>query len=476
MPRLCSLTDGALLAALTAWCAVAPGAAMAQSYHVRTQTSAVFSQRQRLDTSVEAPRLLNQSVELYGFDLLLTPDAPLEGRAAMRLRYDLATTQSAPFALDLLFVGWRPSPSLRLEAGRLWASSPLGLQDLDGARLSWTPTLTRRSRLSLSTFVGRDVQASSAPLAPTTFDAQGLPLQDDTRRPELALIANAQAALTAVDERLVVATAYQTRWRRDEALDHTVTGEERLAAAASIAPLKRHRLETLLAYNASIRRGEHVKAQYLWLGPKHSPARPSISVSASRRRPWFDASSIFNLFDPSPHDDLRLAASSSPRRQLRLGADLWGRAYHGDAGRAPDWFRPDERDARVLGLGLSQRSALALGSRRLRLTTRASHQRGVARSANYPRQWLLDQRAELDLPRLGPTLHARALLLRTASEGHPRRPDEAYALSSILGLDTRAFARARLTLQLEQRATNYGASSLNMYALLTFLTNRERPQ
>ncbi len=446
-----------LLFATSALCCLPSTSARAQSFYVRSLTSSTFTQRQRLDASVAAPRLLNQGLELYGFDLLDHPDAPLDVRAALRFQQDISAPLDTPLALDLLLISWRPTPSLTLSAGRLWTSTALGPQDLDGATLDWRPSLRGHLTPIAKLFAGRDVQASLAPLAPTTFDVQGLPLFDDSRTPQHRWIAGAQAGVVHT-ERFSLTAAYQTRWHAHEGT--RAIGEERLATATHISLFDTQHTQAIAAYNTLLGKTEHLAIQHLW---SISPSN-HLSGGASRRRPWFDAASIFNLFDPSPHDDLWAAYRHTVSRSTTLNLRSWLRTYHGNPEDLNSFDQP--LDARALGLHLTQRSTWKRPTHTLGVTTRASYQHSIPASAEYPHQWLLDGRVDLALPSKGPALFARAIALRTTRPEHHRLPMRAHAVSAILGLDTHRFSFARLGLQLEQRLTTYGLSGFNIYATI----------
>lgn len=455
---------------------------LASTYYVRSLSSASMLHRQRLDTTIRAPRLLNQGLELHAFELL---DAPLHAHTSFRFRHDLTTPFDTPLQLDLLYLRWQPISPLSLSVGRQWIASSLGFRDLDGVDLAMRITpgvdlLTAR----LDLFAGRPVFQSTSWLAPSTFDVQGLPLYNDPEERsdrDRQLLVGGSITLSTPQRALLLQTSYQRRVVPSLDLE----AEERAGASLTVEPgvARRARTDAHLVYNALLRRAERIELQQrVDLGRKRDElfdAPPtSISFAVARRRPWFDASSIFNLFDPSPHDDLALGLGHRISPHLALHAKVWARAYHGDTS-FTDWLSPSNQDARTLGAHLTQSSSIPFQAGRhdllISLDTLASTQHTSPRSSLYPSQWLLDQRVDLALrsPR-SPSLFTRHLLLHTNAHT-PRtldRPQRASATSHLLGVDTQQLFRARLSLQLEYRTGTSTLSSFNVYTMLTLAERR----
>ena len=443
---------------------VCPAQSFAKSFSIRSTSSTSLRQQQRLDTTIDAPRQLNQGFELHLYDLLDSHTSPLHTHASFRFQYDLSTTSSSsiPLLVDTLYAQWRPTSMLSMNAGRTWVSSSLGLRDIDGVQLQLSLP-TSQVRTTLTTFAGLDVQSPSSWLAPTTFDVQGLPLLNDTTNTSNHTLLLGASSTIRTPRMLAIQTSYQ---RRTNPAEHTLH-EERAGLLLAITPRPFTQTHTHIIYNAILRRAELIDVTQ-FINFDHHTKSSSISLNASRRRPWFDSSSIFNLFDPSPHDDLAISASHSPHRILTIQAKTWLRHYHGDAS-SRDWLTLSNTDARSIGGSLSQSTRIPLKHQQLAISTRASTQHTRPQSSLYPAQWLLDQRLDLQpYNNAFPTVFARQLLLHTRQPvPHHRLPEQAIASSSIIGVDTQHLSNARLSLQLEYRTGSNTLTSFNAYATLT---------
>lgn len=450
--------------ALTAACLLlhAPDA-RAQSVELRSLTLGQLTQRTRSDLRQAPQQLFTQGLMLSGHDLLGDRTGSLG--AHLRFRYSSDLALQPPLAgtpslrlmdnalmLDLAYVDYKPLPWLSGRLGRHWSWGALGTRDLDGLtlRLAGTGELVPFVEGSF----GRDVQVAQGWLAPDTFDVQGLPATNDSRLPS-ALHAQARAGL-GWGERLRVEGAALRRQTSAQYGRAATVEESRVGGALVVQPLDSLVLTAAGSWHMLLNAADRAQLQLAWRAPW---AGITASAGVERRRPWFNASSIFNLFGLTPHDSAHLTLAL-PVEPLDTGFELrvWGRAFHADADTADLGAGPD--DARAAGAALAHDTRLA---GRWRWRSQASVQLGPDDYGGD--QYLLD--TQLRVPGWIEQLSFTGRLLGImAVTSHHRIGDE-LGLSATLGADIPVLDHGTLGVFIEHRVSSNLPALTSASAALT---------
>jgi hypothetical protein len=449
---------------------LAPAAAEAQSFHVRSFTVGSATHFVRSDRSIAAPRPITQALSLRGHDLLGDRSGSLNMTLAMHYTSDLglnpglrndpargaATLWNRP-ALDLMYLEWRPLASMTLRLGRHWSYSALGVRDFDGLTARIAPELgSLRPYLELGG--GREVQLGFAPLAPFTFDVQGLPALAPDRLDGAASWRLVARAGLRWRRSTYLDITYQHRWT--VGLDHSAGGplraEERLGAATSTTLGPRVVLSAHAAYHLLLEDLDRGQLQLVWATPL---AGSALTVGLERRRPWFDSDSIFNLFGARPHQDAYLIAEIPLVPRLHeVELRLWYRAFHGDA-RLLD-LGTGPTDARALGCALGYRARIDALGRRFDWRTRLSFQQNTNDYGGS--QMLADTRLRAPLLANAVFGSARLIYLRALPDHH--RYETGHAGSALLGAEVPVLdGRATFGAFLEHRASTYFRPTTHLY-------------
>ncbi len=446
----------------------------ARGVQLETVTTAQATHWARSDGGVASWRLFRQGLTLRAMDLLDDGRGSLNATLTLRYEADLgipdALRERAPFTaqfnalmIEQAWVDWRPHRAARLRLGRQWAWGPLGARDLDGAVLSWSPQLADGLRAHVELHLGRDVQALDDLLGSDDLDVQGLPLRDEGYGRALDGLLGARAGLRW-GHHLSFDVQAQRRWSFDAALTpgdatrQTLVGESRVGAALSASVSR--------AVNVTGAAIFDMLQQRLTLGQARLAARlpweeHAVSVGVERRRPWFDASSIFNIFDPAPQDSFSLAYQLpiAPWR-THLEARVWYRVYHGDLETQEQLGQAHPDDATALGAALMHHTRL----------WGAAHWSSTLSALQAPsdyggQQWLLDTRVRVPALTSGLFINARAVgaHLRSASP----RGGEARVASGLLGVDYPVLRVGRISVSVEQRVGDRAPRATNLYASLS---------
>lgn len=479
MPRL-ALSARLALIALTGALLMARSTttAFARSFELRTVTVGQATQYQRSDGSIDAPRRFDQVLNLRAFDLLDHQNGDLNAQLMIRYATDLGlktelrpqpafALQSNALTLDLASVQWRPWPQMTITAGRQWRWGALGLGDFDGAKLSWRPELAQLSS-TLELWAGRALMAPQGALASDSFDIQGLPQQDANTTSGMSWLWGGRAAI-GYDDHLRLEASYQKRLSRERfalAAQETPTwqnleADERVAGAVTLSPTPSLSVSTAATYHLLLDALTQAKLDLAWR-PQLMPV--TLGLGASRRRPWFDMGSIFNIFEPRPHDDLYATAtlphlSWNTQWQLRL----WRRAFHGATNKT--WVvADDDADASATGAALAHSSRLRLAHKLIDWRSTVSLQLGDEGTGGD--QFLAD--TSLRVPALfrGLFINARLLGLMAWHHNHRYEQDE-RSLNATLGIDYPVLERGTLSGVLEQRLSTNLPSSTTAYVSLT---------
>ena len=438
--------------------------AEAAQFRVQSISIGRSTQYFRADRSVFAPRVFTQGMSLWGYDLLDDKTGSLNLHVSMRYTNDFSLDYAErhhPYfdrswnelTLDLAYLDWRPYRALRLRLGRQWSGGALGARDFDGLLLRFSPRIAPATRAEFEGYAGRDIQSAyNQWFDPEHFDVQGLPID-----PQLSLdgdsgahlIAGASAGLKWGRDG-AVALSWRRRWSEgvtSEALqsvsDSTrVVGSERVGVAGSASVHPRLVTSAWGVYNAPMRDVDRAGLQLAWRIPW---LESSLSAGLEHQRPWFDSSSIFNLFGPRAHQQaFATYQHRAPGLDTDFQARAWGRYYPGSNGlnRGGDLrYAADDIRERAVGVSLRHLTRLRVWERKLTWSTMTSWQASLDRGSD---QWM--GQVQLRMLVWGDDLFvsARGLLLaatqdadRGAESGFIRLLPGAigFASTGVIGLD-----------------------------------------
>jgi hypothetical protein len=465
-----TLVGLAVVAALGVVGLAAP--AEATQFRVRSITIGKATQYVRSDRTVAAPRVFTQGLSLWGYDLRDDQSGSVNAHVSFRFHTDLALARAErdhPYlghkwnelALDLAYLDWRPHQAMRLRLGRQWSQGPLGVRDFDGLAARWRPRLERDTHAHFEIYGGRDVQVAFGRFAPATFDVQGLP-PDDTVEPDKLdgthLIAGASTGLSWAHEASV-----RISWRRrfgvgvdtPDGSSQTVVGSERFGAAASASIRESLVTSAHGSYHSQLGDVDRAGAQISWSMP--GPAGVA-TAGVDHRHPWFDSSSIFNLFGARPFQG-GFAVYRHPLDALATEVEVrgWGRLYHGD----DDATAPGvaARDERTVGGALSHRTRARLWDTPLDWRSLLSYQTSLDRGTE---QLLAD--VNLRVPIIGRDLFLTGRGLFLAALTDNARLDNGQAATGVLGVDIPVFAHGTFSAAVETTASSFFPTNTSVYA------------
>lgn len=440
--------------------------AFAQTVRVRTTTIGRGTHFRRSDLSREAERFFSQSVSIWGWDALPLAPGVVDVQASARYIDDFGVrvedrgnpfveTERSRFILDIAQVRYRPVPQVTLVGGRQWVPSALGMRDIDGGRLRLQAGLGGGARTWADGFIGREVASGWATINSDAWDVQGLPIDEHGAAPG-GLRLGGDVGLDIDGGKLSVA------WqRRTEPAAEGRVGDERIGVAISGNV---HRLVTVsssASYHLWLGAVDRADLHVAWKDPWLESV---LSAGIEHRRPWFDASSIFNVFGARPFEgayltwQLPVAAVSTT-----FEARGWGRAY--DANLDLTDLGGGEDDARALGAGVGHTTRLRVLDRAWRWRSYFSTQSSVD-GAQGGTQWLADTGASVPVVRDALTLEGRVLAMWVSpGEASSWRAGwrNGGALTGVMGmLVPTSFGDFRL--QVEGQSSAFYGANLNAYA------------
>jgi hypothetical protein len=458
---------------LTASIWLVPLEASAQRVHVRSLTAGRATQYLRSDRTISAPRVFTQGLTVRGYDLLGDQTGSVNAAVSVRYLNDFSLERPErddaylgqywnEFDLDLAYVDWSPLDDLTLRAGRQWNYSTLGVRDFDGLAVSWSPELADGVTARLGVFGGLDVETPYGRFAPDTWDVQGLPPNetvDPAATEGTALIAGGRMGMSLA-ESAHVNVSYRRRWRAGATNpydDEPIEGSERMGLAGSTPVGPRGTLSAHGIYNSTLQTVDSAGATTAWRIP--GPIG-TVSAGVDHRIPWFDSSSIFNVFGTRGHQGAFLVYQHGVDAiRTQFEARSWGRIYRGDVrGLAADVYTRDER---ALGGALAHSSRLRLWDHPVRWSSQASVQGSIDRDTH---QYLADTRVRLPVGWEELFVSGRALFLAAVPERFS--DDVGYASSFVLGLDAPLGEAAKFSLAVESTTSTYSPGSTSFFATL----------
>jgi hypothetical protein len=447
--------------------------AEAANYRVRSITIGRATQYFRSDQTVTAPRVFTQGLSLWGYDLLGDRTGSVNLHLAIRYNNDFSLVRrerDLPYfadqwnelSLDLAYLDWRPYEAVRLRFGRQWSQGTLGMRDFDGLLVEWRPRVEADTHARFEVYAGQDIQTAFGEFDAATFDVQGLPPGDgveDYKLDGTHLLAGASAGMQWGAE-ASFELSYRRRWSAgvDSALveDDTVVGSERFGAAASASFHPRLAASAYGSLHSQLGDVDHAAAQLTWQVPGTSGY---LSGGVEHRHPWFDSSSIFNLFGARPHQSA-FALYQLPVESLRTEFEVrgWGRQYHGDDA-AVD-VGVDPQDERAIGGALSHTTRLRMWQKSMNWRTLLSYQASVDRDTD---QLLADSRVRMPVLDRALFISARGLLLLAVTD-HQRFDDQGHAATGVLGLDLPLSTLGTLSAAVETTAGSFYPTNTSVYA------------
>jgi hypothetical protein len=456
----------------------------AANYRVRSISIGRATQYFRSDQSVSAPRIFTQGLSMWGYDLLDDRTGSLNLHVSIRYNTDFSLVRrqrDSPYfadqwnelTLDLAYLDWHPHETMRLRFGRQWSQSALGLRDFDGLLAEWRPRVEANTHARFEVYGGHDIQTAFGEFDAATFDVQGLPPGDGVEDDKLEgfhFLAGASAGMMwGADANFEL--SYRRRWATGVdtpvGTDETVVGSERFGAAASASFHPRLAASAYGSIHSQLGDVDRAGAQLTWHVPKFSgdlanngSSNGYLSGGIEHRHPWFDSSSIFNLFGAKPFQSA-FALYQFPVKSLRSEFEVrtWGRQYHGDVDAVAAGIDP--QDERAIGGAVSHTSRLKIWQKPLNWRTLVSYQASVDRGTN---QLLADSRVRM--PVLGRALFvsARGLLL-VAMTDHQRFDDRGHAATGVLGVDLPISDLGTLSAAVETNAGSFYPTNTSVYAV-----------
>ncbi len=471
-----SICKSALLAATVAAGLTLPADADAVQFRIRTYSIGSATHIPRADGTLAAERLYTQGVDIRGYDLLDDQTGSLDAVVDARYTTDFALPddrrQRRPYAhrfndlaLRLAYVDYRPAAALEMRLGRQWSRGALGIRDFDGLRLIARPRLDRSVRGLLGAYAGREVTYADDRYATDEFDVQGLPARNDARLERVATsegwpwIAGGRIGLEWDDDGSFE-LAYRRRWRTFEQQGvGPRTGSERVGLAAAMSPHRRLTLSASANYHTLL---DGVDRAGLDAARDLPGPLDTLTVGLEHRHPWFDASSIFNLFGTRPHQGAYLVAEQGVA-PLSTAFELrgWGRIYRGDPAGIADDGPPGSTTTRVGG-ALAHTTDLYPFDHPVDWTTRTSAEADTAGAEST--HLLADTRFRS--PVLTDDLYVWVRTLVLGLVGHDRRTDSGVSSTFVVGTDIPVREIGTLSLFGEHTVGAFHRSTTNLYGTL----------
>ena len=450
--------------------------ASAANYRIRSITIGRATQYFRSDRTISAPRIFTQGLSLWGYDLLGDRTGSLNLHVSLRYNTDFSLTRAQrdnPYfadqwnevSLDLAYMDWRPYESVRLRFGRQWSYGSLGLRDFDGVLVAWRPRVEADTRARFEVYGGHDIQTAFGEFDAAQFDVQGLPPDDALAADRLDgfhLLAGGSAGMSWGNE-ASFDLSYRRRWAVGvdspvEGAD-TVVGSERFGAAASASVHPRLSVSGYGSIHSILQDVDRAGAQLSWRVPV---IEGIATAGVEHRLPWFDSSSIFNIFGARAHQSA-FAIYQLPVESLHTEFQVrgWGRLYHGDEAAVSPGVDP--QDERAVGGALSHTSRLKVWQKPVRWHSLLSYQTSIDRGTD---QLLADTRVRMPILQKDLFISARGLLLAAMTD-HRRFEDEGYAATGVLGLDVPIARLGTLSAAVETTAGNFYPTQTSVYAIFS---------
>ncbi|MFP4598267.1 MAG: porin [Persicimonas sp.] len=468
----------ATLAGVFLW---GPPAANAAQYRIRSITIGRATQYFRSDRSVSAPRQFTQGMSLWGYDLLDDRTGSLNAHVSFRFHTDFSLSSAErndPYlahqwndlVLDLAYLDWKPFEAMRLRFGRQWSMSSLGVRDFDGVAFRWRPRLEASTRARFEAYAGRDIQTAYGRFDSAQFDVQGLPPDDRLESDKLDgthFVTGAGAGMSWARQ-----ASFDLSWRRrfstgvdsptvadagsdGTSTNETVVGSERFGAAASASFMRRLVASTHGAFHSQLQDVDRAGLQLSWMVPDPMGV---ATAGVDHRHPWFDSSSIFNLFGARPYQSAFLTYQQ-PVDSLRTDVELrgWGRLYHGDDEATASGV--DAQDERTAGAAISHTSRLKVGRHPMNWRSLLSYQTSLDRGSD---QLLADVRLRMPVWQRDLFLSVRGLALAALTDH--RRFDDGYATTGVVGLDVPISTLGTLSAAVETTTGSVYPTNTSVYA------------
>ena len=328
-----------------------PATGAAQTVRAQTLTLGKGTQFRRGDFSIEAQRQFTQGLAVWAWNAAPGLPGTTDLHVAARYENDFGIRaedfgdpaveiERSRFLLDIANARYRPVDAIHLTLGRQWVLSSLGVRDVDGIRLRVEPELAPGLDAHVDAFAGFEVASGHETINSDAWDVQGLPIDPAGASPGGRRFGGA-AGLTWVD------AAFELAWQRSQRGDEESreVGDERVGAAIRGNVSRRLVLSSQAAYNLVLEDVDRAVLDLAWRAPWSEAV---VSGGIEHRQPWFDASSIFNVFGARPFEGAHLVYQHPVRIiATTFEARGWARAYDGNLDLAD--FGAGEGDSRAFG-------------------------------------------------------------------------------------------------------------------------------
>ncbi len=241
----------------------------------------------------------------------------------------------------------------------------------------------------------------------------------------------------------------------------TRVGSERFGAAASASFMRRLVASAYGSYHAQLGTIDRAGAQLAW---QPGADQAVLSAGVEDRLPWFDSSSIFNLFGARAYQGA-YAVYQQPLDSLHTDVELrtWGRYYHGD----DNAMGPSALDAgvhaadeRALGGAVSHRSRLRVWHKPVVWRSLVSYQASLDRGTD---QFLADTRVRVPVWQRDLFVSGRGLFLAALTD-NARFDPGGVAATGVLGVDVPISTLGTLSAVVETTAGSFYPVNTSVYA------------
>ena len=473
-----ALAAGLVLFGLLAWFDAT--SAEAVRFRIRSYSLGRATQTFRSDGDAAARRIYTQGLDLRAYDMLGNHTNSVNAVVDARYTNDfnlpsdrgddpLFANRSNDLALRLAYLEARPLEAVEFRVGRQWSWGALGVRDFDGVRLSLSPRLDSRTRARVGLYAGRDVQLYNGRINTDEFDVQGLPASNaddvEPRSPagnSLEWIAGGKLGLDWGDQG-AFQFSYRRRWRTfvggERNPESPRIGSERIGVATAFSPADRVTVSSSAAYHTLLEAIDQAELDLAWNIPS---LFGTISAGVEHRRPWFDSSSIFNVFGARPHQGAHasyLHGVDAIATEFEVRG--WGRMYHESI--APTGgLALDGPETTRLGGALAHDTDLEPWNHPVDWSSQVSLEADTrgAESTHY----LADTRLRTPLFFEDFFVSARALLLGV--DAHAPEIESGLAVTYLLGVDIPIRELGTFSLLAERTSGTFNPTTTNLYGTL----------
>lgn len=312
--------------------------AHAGEFQVSAHTISQNYELVRTDGDVAPKRRLTQYLQLNGYDLLSDGGHQLSFQSSMRVDTDFALIDAdfgekggrdfglerRRFGFHLLYAyleGRDLWNHLSFKVGRQLYTDVLGWYDFDGVSASvriW-------NGIYAEVYGGLEVKQDVLPINDSAFDPDGTSPQSTGVFEFPVYVIGAALRYENLTDTQARVSYRRTFWNPTVGVE-----SERLGAHLNQRLFERYKLYGGAIYNFFISDFDQAEGGFEVMIPE---ADLTLSAEYFRLKPWFDADSIFNVFDIRAYQDARLRIGYAPfddlYASLRGGVRFYGRDQEG---------------------------------------------------------------------------------------------------------------------------------------------------